>query len=112
MEGPLAPGTANGIRTPSPAPPTIDPQILVDYLVRLLEVNLGAAEADLRGLGSLLSPARLQDTLQRCTRFAQESQTVLYVLKERVDESRIDQRDSLNGNVLPADCELLPTDGI
>ncbi|KAF2279064.1 uncharacterized protein EI97DRAFT_465408 [Westerdykella ornata] len=97
MEGPLAPGTSNGIRTPSPAPLTTDPQILLDYLTKLLEVNLGASEADLRAPGSLLSPSRLQDTLQRCTRFAQESQTVLYVLKERLDETRIDQQDTLNG---------------
>ena len=91
MEGPLAPGAANGtLRTPSPTPPAIDPQILADYLEKVLDVNLGASEQDLRAPGSLLSSGRLHDTLQRCTRFALESQTVLYVVKDRVEESRID----------------------
>ena len=66
MEGPLAPGAPNGnLRTPSPTTPAIDPQLLVDYLEKVLDVNLGATEQDLRAPGSLLSPAKLQDTLQR-----------------------------------------------
>ncbi|KAF2261353.1 hypothetical protein CC78DRAFT_619491 [Lojkania enalia] len=98
MEGPLVPGAANGsIRTPSPTPPTIDPQIIVDYLEKVLDVNLGATEQDLRSPGSLLSPSRIQDTLQRCSRFALESQTVIYAVKDRVEDSRIDGLDTPNG---------------
>ncbi|KAF2182427.1 dynein heavy chain [Zopfia rhizophila CBS 207.26] len=98
MEGPLAPGAANGsIHPPSPTPPTIDPQTLVDYLEKVLDVNLGAAEQDLRAPGSLLSPSKLHDTLQRCTRFALETQTVIYVVKDRLDESRIDGLEAPNG---------------
>ncbi|KAF2010197.1 cytoplasmic dynein-like protein 1 heavy chain 1 [Aaosphaeria arxii CBS 175.79] len=98
MEGPLAPGAANGsIRTPSPTPPAIDPQIIVDYLEKVLDVNLGASEQDLRAPGSLLSPSKLHDTLQRCTRFALETQTVIYVLKDRVDEAPLDGLDAPNG---------------
>ncbi|KAF2733638.1 dynein heavy chain [Polyplosphaeria fusca] len=97
MEGPLAPGAANGsIRTPSPTPPTIDPQIIVDYLEKVLDVNLGATEQDLRAPGSLLSSSKLQDTLQRCTRFTLESQTVVYIVKDRLDDSRIDGLDTPN----------------
>jgi dynein heavy chain 1 len=92
MEGPLAPGAANGsIRTPSPTPPAIDPQIIVEYLEKVCDVNLGATEQDLRAPGSLLSPSRIHDTLQRCTRFAQESQTVICVVKDRVDDSHTDR---------------------
>ncbi|PSN61624.1 hypothetical protein BS50DRAFT_680599 [Corynespora cassiicola Philippines] len=97
MEGPLAPGAANGsIRTPSPTPPAIDPQVIVDYLEKVLDVNLGASEQDLRAPGSLLSPAKLHDTLQRCTRFTQESQTVLYVVKDRVDDAHVVDANGLD----------------
>ncbi|KAF2473666.1 uncharacterized protein BDR25DRAFT_256486 [Lindgomyces ingoldianus] len=100
MEGPLAPGAANGnIRSPSPTTPAIDPQIIVDYLERVLDVNLGASEQDLRAPGSLLSPSRIHDTLQRCTRFALETQTVIYVIKDRVDETH---KDGLEPNGVSA----------
>jgi dynein heavy chain 1 len=113
MEGPLAPGAPNGtMRTPSPTPPAIDPQILADYLEKVLDVNLGASEQDLRAPGSLLSSGRLQDTLQRCTRFALESQTVLYVVKDRLEDSRIDGLDQPNGETSSQDgsARLPPTD--
>ncbi|KAF2742258.1 cytoplasmic dynein-like protein 1 heavy chain 1 [Sporormia fimetaria CBS 119925] len=98
MEGPLSPGAANGsMRTPSPTPPAVDPQTIVDYLEKLLEVNLGASQDDLRAPESLLSSEKLHDTLQRCTRFTQESQTVLYVIKDRTDESRLDHGGSPGG---------------
>lgn len=110
MEGPLTPGAANGsIRTPSPTPPAIDPQIIVDYLEKVLDVNLGASEQDLRGPGSLLSSAKLHDTLQRCTRFALESQTVIYVVKDRIDESRLDGLDTPNGKQPPEEVDQAPS---
>ena len=78
MEGPLNPGAPNGsIRTPSPSPPSIDPQIIVDHLEKVLDVSLGASKEDLFAPGSLLSSAKLQDTLQRCARFASEGQSAL-----------------------------------
>jgi len=101
MEAPLAPGAANGsIGSPSPAPPAIDPQIIVDYVEKVLEVNLGASSADLHGPGSLLSESKIDDTLQRCTRFALESQQVIYLAKDRLDEARIDGLDGANGKQL------------
>ncbi|KAH7116213.1 dynein heavy chain, N-terminal region 1-domain-containing protein [Dendryphion nanum] len=91
MEGPLAPGAANGsIRTPSPTPPPIDPQLIVDYLEKVLDVALGASQQDLRAPGSLLSSSKLHDTLQRCTRFTHESQTVICVAKDRVGDAPLD----------------------
>ncbi|KAF2709099.1 hypothetical protein K504DRAFT_503098 [Pleomassaria siparia CBS 279.74] len=98
MEAPLAlGGPTNGSRTPSPSPSAVDPQIIVDHLEKVLNANLGASEQDLRAPGSLLSSAKLQDTLQRCTRFALESQTVIYVVKDRVDQTQIDGLDTPNG---------------
>lgn len=89
MEGPLVSPGANGIpQTSEPSTPaaSIDPQTIVDYLTRLLSVNLGASQNDLEQSGSLLSSRRLQDTLQKCTRFAGDSHAALYVVKERQPE--------------------------
>ena len=59
----------------------MDPGLIVRHLVDLLEVTLGASSGDLECKGSLLSETKRQDTVQRCTRFASESQVVLYVQK-------------------------------
>ena len=72
---------ANGRPPPSPIPAAIDPVMIVRHLVDLLEVTLGASPGDLEGKGSLLSETKRQDTVQRCTRFASESQVALYVQK-------------------------------
>lgn len=95
----MNPGAPNGngsIRTPSPSPPSIDPQLIVDHLEKVLDVSLGASKEDLYATGSLLSSAKLPDTLQRCGRFASEGQSVLYVVKDRADEARIDGMDGAN----------------
>lgn len=72
---------ANGHPPPSSASAIIDPEIVVRHLVDLLEITLGATRDDLEHKGSLLSEARKSDTVQRCTRFASESQVALYVQK-------------------------------
>ncbi|KAI9851336.1 MAG: hypothetical protein M1838_003977 [Thelocarpon superellum] len=87
MESPLVSPGANGAppAPSSPFPPIgINPSRVVDYLVELLQITLGASRADLEGPGSLLSAARHADTVQRCTRFAAEAQMVLYVQKDVV----------------------------
>ena len=98
MEGPLSPGANNGnSRAPSPTPPTIDPQIIVEYLEKVLDVNLGATERDLHAPGSLLSDDKRIDTLQRCAQFSKENSLVLYVIKERSAEASVDGLDGTNG---------------
>jgi dynein heavy chain 1, cytosolic len=99
MEGPLVQGPPNGIQNSNPAPPSIDPQVIVDHLVKVLNVTLGASEEDLRVAGSLLSPSKLQDTLQRCTRFALETQVALYAQKDILDTSRIGGLESSQGKL-------------
>lgn len=112
MEAPLAPGAPNGsVRSPSPAPPSIDPHLIVKYLEKLLAANLGASEADLRAPGSLLSESRLGDTLQRCARFTQESQTVLYVLKDKAEESPTDSSEATNGESAEDRCTAFSLTG-
>ena len=61
--------------------PTVDPNVIVEYLASVLETTLGASRKDLERNGSLLSKSQFSDTVQRCTRFATESQLVLYVQK-------------------------------
>lgn len=72
---------ANG----SSALPSVDPIAVLDHLVAVLQVTLGATRKDLEELGSLLSKPRYADTVSRCTRFATESQVALYVQKDIVD---------------------------
>ena len=76
---------ANGHPTASIAPAAISPEAVVQHLTDLLEVTLGASPEDLEGPDSLFATLRKQDTLQRCTRFASESQVALYVQKDIVD---------------------------
>ncbi|GME34113.1 ATPase AAA+ type core [Neofusicoccum parvum] len=103
MEDPLvtSPGAANGIAAPKQPAPTstsIDPQLIVDHLTKVLSVTLGASEEDLAAPGSLLSEPLLQDSLQRCTRFALESQVALYVQRIIGD---LEQTDGTNGSEVP-----------
>ena len=59
----------------------IDPQSMVHHMTDLLEVTLGASTEDLHRAGSLLSESNKQETVQRCKRFASESQAALYIQK-------------------------------
>ena len=90
MEGPLVSPGANGTSTPTATTsspfPAINPTMVVEYLVATLQVTLGASKKDLEAHGSLFSKARYSDTLQRCTRFAAESQSVLYILKDALPD--------------------------
>ena len=79
VTSPSGPST-NGIA--SSGFPTIDPTSVVEHLAAVLEITLGAARKDLENVGSLLSKARYADTVQRCTRFATESQVAIYVQKD------------------------------
>lgn len=74
--------TANGIAS-NPFT-TIDPTLVVEHLAAVLEITLGATRKELENVGSLLSKSRHSDTVQRCTRFATESQLALYVQKDLV----------------------------
>jgi dynein heavy chain 1 len=101
MEGPLSPGATNGTsRASSPTPPTVDPQMIIEYLEKVLDANLGATERDLRASGSFLSDDKRNDTLQRCLQFSKENQSVLYITKERSVEASVDGMDGTNGECL------------
>lgn len=75
-------GVPNGVS--SPGQTSVDSGAVVQYLTEVLQVTLGALKTELESAGSLLSSARYSDTLQRCMRFATESQVALYVQKDLV----------------------------
>src|SRR2546430_17242874 len=87
MEGPVISPGANGTVPTGNAFPTIDASVVVEHLAAVLEITLGASRRDLEGLGSLLSKPKHSETIQRCTRFASESQVAIYVQKDAVATS-------------------------
>ncbi|EAW13048.1 dynein heavy chain [Aspergillus clavatus NRRL 1] len=76
-------GVSNGVATPVQAS-FVDSGAVIQYLVDVLQATLGALKTELESTGSLLSEAKYNETVQRCTRFASESQTALYVQKDLV----------------------------
>ena len=81
----ITPGQgANGEVGTAPPATTIDSESLIQHLINLLELTLGASIDELESKGSLLSDAKRNDTIQRCLRFASESQLALYVQKDTI----------------------------
>lgn len=78
-----APGVPTNGLTAATAPVAVaDPNAVVRYLTDVLQVTLGASKRDLESTGSLLSKAKYSETVQKCTRFASESQVALYVQQD------------------------------
>ena len=92
----VSPG-ANGHPPSSNQPSTIDPNLVVQHLVDLLEITLGASTQDLESPESILSAFKRDDTVQRCTRFASESQVALYVQKSSANQDKTNGTHSLSG---------------
>lgn len=78
----------------------IDPNLVVDYLVSITTITLGATRSDLESPGSLLSKANYPDTLQRCTRFASDVQVALYIQKETIPSPDVPDGPVDNGELL------------
>ena len=94
----VSPGQgANGHPLSSPGQAIINPNLVVQYLVDLLGITLGASIEDLESRGSILSEPIKSDTVQRCTRFASESQVALYVQKDVLSPEVLN--GSANGHV-------------
>lgn len=95
----VAPG-ANG-HTPA-AVAALSPETVGQHLADLLEVTLGASLEELEAPGSLFSPSRKAETLQRAARFASESQVALYVQRNIVNpEKSGNDKNELEGDSLP-----------
>lgn len=74
----------DGVPTAISQGPLVDADAVVQYLVDVLRVTLGALRSELENTGSLLSKPKYSETAQRCVRFASESQVALYVQKDIV----------------------------
>ncbi|KAK7927737.1 dynein heavy chain [Apiospora marii] len=78
---------ANGMSPTSTSFIAIDPALVVEYLASVVTIALGAVRDDLQKDGNLLSESAYADTVQRCTRFANDSQVALYIQKEILSTS-------------------------
>jgi dynein heavy chain 1 len=93
-----APNGNGAVVEPPPTSTAIETQVLLDHLASLLNVVLGATDADLKRPDSLLATKRLEDTKQRCERFANEAQSAgLYIQQLRLDNDENDELDSEHG---------------
>lgn len=92
---------ANGQVPPPNHSNSIDPNLVVDHLVDVLTITLGASRDDLEGPGNLLSRSKRSETIQRCTRFALESQVVLYIQKESVSADATNGVNGTSGKAAP-----------
>ncbi|RSL85482.1 Dynein heavy chain, cytoplasmic [Fusarium oligoseptatum] len=86
---PSAGSSANGVTAAAPFP-TIEPERVVEHLAAVCEIALGATRDELEQLGSLLHKARYGETVSRCTRFASDSQNVLYIQKDIANPSAVE----------------------
>ena len=93
----------NGLATT--ALPMIDPNLVVEYLASVLQSTLGASRRELENVGSLLSKSRYSDTVQRCSRFATESQAALYVQKDLAGDGLDGTGETSSKHYLYAFCD-------
>lgn len=80
-----SPAAPNGVATPPF--PTVEPERVVDHLAAVCQIALGATRDELEQPGSLLHKSRYEETVSRCTRFANDTQNVLYVQKDIAQSS-------------------------
>ncbi|KAF7560337.1 hypothetical protein G7046_g3815 [Stylonectria norvegica] len=70
--------------------PTVEPERVVEHLAAICQITLGASREDLEQTGSLLHKSRYADTITRCTRFASDTQIVLYIQKDVAQSSTVE----------------------
>lgn len=97
VSSPTASGLAtNGLTSPAPFP-TIEPERVLDHLIAVCVVALGASKEELEQAGSLLHSSRQTETLTRCARFANDNQNVLYIQKDIAASSTVDAGSDVAG---------------
>lgn len=101
-------GVPNGASTPETTA-LVDSGAIIQYLTEVLQVTLGAQKSELESAGSLLSEQRYNETLQRCTRFASESQVALYVQKDIVAAEETNGEAQGQGRINPHSEGLVDT---
>ncbi|KAJ1333646.1 dynein cytoplasmic 1 heavy chain [Microdochium nivale] len=94
VASPLSPGANGTSPVAASALGTVEPSLVLEYLAAVVSIALGSTREELERTGSLLSPELHDDTLQRCSRFASDSQVALYIQKEAsVPENAPDDLD-------------------
>lgn len=91
--------TENGLAAPAQMP-SMDPNIVVQYVSEVLRVTLGASKRDLEGPGSLFSKAKYQETVQRCTRFASDALAALYVQQDIIAAEESNGTEDSDGTLI------------
>lgn len=86
---------SNGVSSPSFN--FVDPKVIVEHLASVVSIALGATRAELERPGSLLSSASYSDTVNRCGRFATDSQVALYIQKDAEALDNISDGPADNG---------------
>ena len=81
---------ANGVSTPTTSLPTIEPERIIEHLASVCQIALGATREELEQPGNLLHGSRHAETLNRCTRFATDTQNVLYIQKDIAHSSTVE----------------------
>ncbi|KAF4126868.1 dynein heavy chain 1, cytosolic [Geosmithia morbida] len=90
----LATTAGNGVdvspTTSAPPFQTIEPERVVEHLVQVCKVALGSTQEELEEQGNLLHSSRYGETVARCTRFAADAQSVLYIQKDIAASSAVE----------------------
>lgn len=95
---PAQSASANGVAMEAFS--TIEPQRIIDHLVDVCRIALGASQEDLEQPGNMLHEARHGDTVARCTRFAtMDSQNVLYIQKDTASASVVENGTDAAGKL-------------
>lgn len=81
----LSPSTPTVAPSPVLLEP-VDPRHVLEHIANLIETTLGAARRELEAVGSLLSKTNHAESLNKCARFAVESQLTLYAQKDVREE--------------------------
>lgn len=70
----------------SPTIEAANPDLVLEHIVNLIEISLGAARSELKAVGSLLSESKHAESLEKVSQFAAGSQAALYAQKDRREE--------------------------
>lgn len=99
MDGPVS-GPSNGspaTTTSNSLVSTFSPAPIIDYLIEVLSITLGATKVETESPGSLFYQDRYAETIQKLSRYATEPVMALYVTKDAViDQTPSDPASSLS----------------
>jgi dynein heavy chain 1 len=93
---------ANG--APTAVFPSIEPERVVDHLAAVCQVALGSTRDELEQPGSMLHKSKHGETISRCTRFASDTQNVLYIQKDIAHSSSVENGTDNTGELGTSHC--------